>query len=52
METKIQKIMNILSEYDSETQMKIITECVSEIGTKEWQEKINDLIKRIEKIKK
>jgi len=49
MNTEIEKIMGILSEYDSEEQMKIITECVSEIGTKEWQEKIKDLMKRIEK---
>lgn len=48
MESEVKKILKILAELDSKDQMKIISECLSVIGTKKWQDEVNDLIKRIE----
>ena len=52
MEENTNKILEILSEYDLKTKMKVITECVSKIGTDIWRERINDLIKKIEATEK
>lgn len=50
MEESVKKITDILSELDKKTQMKTIVECVSKIGTLEWQEAIKELIKKIENL--
>jgi hypothetical protein len=48
MDENTKKILDLLSEYDLKTKMKVITECVSKIGTEEWRDRINDIIKKIE----
>lgn len=48
MENQKKEIQSILSKLDENTQMKVILECASKIGTKEWQEAIDDLMKRME----
>ena len=52
MENEVKKIQEILSSLDENTQMKVIIECASKIGTTEWQEAVKELIKRIENPKK
>lgn len=47
MKNEVQKIQEILSQFDENTQMKVIAECASKVGTIEWQEAIKDLIKRM-----
>lgn len=47
MKEKIEKINEILSELDENDQMKVIAECASKVGTTEWQENINDLMRRM-----
>lgn len=50
MENEVQKIEEILSQLDKDTQMKVLAECASKVGTTEWQEAIKELIKRMENI--
>ena len=50
MEEEVKRILEIINNSDSEKRMLIITECVSQIGTIEWQNNIKDLIKRIENL--
>ncbi len=47
MENQTKQIENILSKLDENTQIKVLLECASKIGTKEWQEAIDDLMKRM-----
>jgi tryptophanyl-tRNA synthetase len=47
MEKEVEKINEILSILDKDTQMKVIAECASRIGTTEWKEAVKDLIKRM-----
>ena len=50
MEKKINEILEIIKNEDVKTQQKLLMECASKIGTKEWQDSVNDLWKRIEKL--
>lgn len=52
MEEKVEKINEILSQLDENTQLEVIAECASKVGTTEWQEAVKELIKRIENPKK
>ena len=52
MEKEVEKINEILSILDKDTQMKVIAECASRIGTTEWQIAIHDLNKRMDDLKK
>ncbi len=47
MEKQTKEIENILSKIDENTQIKVILECASKIGTKEWKEDIDNLMKRM-----
>lgn len=47
MEDKIKEIQSILSKLDENTQEKVILECASKIGTQEWKDAVNDLMKRM-----
>ncbi len=50
MEKEVQSVLEILENFNNEKKMAIITQCVSKIGTSEWQDKIRDLIQRIENL--
>ena len=50
MEKEIREIYEILLTLDADSQMKVISECASRIGTIEWQEGVKELIKRIENL--
>lgn len=52
MKKEVEKINEILSMLDKDTQMKVILECASKIGTTEWQIAIHDLNKRMDDLKK
>jgi hypothetical protein len=54
MSTEAKKILEILSELESDKQMQVIIECASNpnIGSKEWQEAVKDLMQRMEKLDK
>jgi hypothetical protein len=47
MENKTKEIQSILSGLDKNEQMKVIIECASKVGTQEWKEAIDDLMKRM-----
>jgi len=47
MNESVKKILEILSEYEGKKQQEVFVECASKIGTKEWQDAIEDLMKRL-----
>jgi len=47
MTNKTKEIQSILSKLDENEQMKVILECASKVGTTEWKEAIDDLMKRM-----
>tara|TARA_R100001377_G_scaffold79737_1_gene58159 strand:- start:3 stop:158 length:156 start_codon:yes stop_codon:yes gene_type:complete len=51
MKEEVNKILEIIKNNDVKVQQTILLECASRIGSKEWQEDIKKLIKRMDKIK-
>jgi hypothetical protein len=47
MEKQINEIQRILSVLDEKVQIKVLIECASKIGTKEWKDAIEDLMNRM-----
>jgi len=45
------QILKILESKKEEEQKEILLECLSKIGTEEWQEDVKEWIKRLDKIK-
>jgi hypothetical protein len=52
MEKVVKEIQTILSALDKKTQMNVIKECASTIGTPEWQEAVKELIRRMDELDK
>ena len=48
----IKEIKAILEEQTVNSQIEILTECLSSIGTEKWRNAVNDLIKRTEDLNK
>ncbi len=47
MSEESKKILEFLKEFDDVRKQKILIECTSNIGTKEWQDSIKDLWRRM-----
>jgi hypothetical protein len=52
MEKEIEKIMAILVGKDEPTKKKLLLECAVRLGSKEWEEAVRDLWKRMEELDK
>lgn len=52
MENKVNEILNILKYNDETSKKTILLECAAKIGSKEWEDAVRDLMKRMEELDK
>ncbi len=52
MEDKVNEILELLKENDETSKKKILLECASKIGSKEWEKAVKDLWRRMEELDK